>query len=408
MHPFLQRLSVATTALAVAALAWLAFLSDSARPLRVWEMELPGIICDQALELGENGRQLTTFSAKPEPARFALHHLVIDDETRSLFRTDRLSPADWAVLLDRLRATGATQIVITAPLSWEEPDQLALRALKMSLANFRISVTGLDAALLPTTRPRLQNLTPLRVKNDSGTPLDLARVNNSPIPPSVTETILGLREFPHPQHQNRPLFACWLGRIEADDTTAPEEIVPSLELTYLRQLSGSEEQTPATFDGKTVRFSDFVIPIDPSGHPEIPAVLEAAPPISASKILLDRPTLEGLLLVSHQNDPAELHRLAATLPILATSRRRNLKGYPLLTFQNHPTLAFSLLGAVFLAAMLATRWLPLTILALTFLTLPLAIFQIFHLWFPLTPALLSLLTAYFFYILIRRTAKPHS
>ena len=354
---------------------------------------VPALAAD-TFEIRPKAEAITCFTVAPEPARFRLHHFVIDEETRSLFRTERLSPADWAVLLDRLRATGATQLLVTAPLSWEEPDELALRALEHSLTTFRISVTGTDAALLPLPS---ESLAKLEGVASTLPDLDFAEVNSTPDPPSVIGSSLGLRAFPYPSGKGRPLLAKWT-----------DELVPSLEASYLRALARLENpqaQFDLSLDHSQLSLGDFFIPLDPKATPLLPTVLSAPDPRSASEILLSPQPFDGLVLLSEDSDNPELQRMAATLPVLATSRRRNDRTFPLLTFVKDPVLATAAFITLILVLLLARTPLQALLATPILLSLPFVSFYQFQRWLPATPLLLALLTSTLFYAYLRRKKR---
>lgn len=91
-----------------------------------------------------------------EPPRI----LHLDEDPEGYFEDNPPPPADWAVLLTRLHDRGLRHVGIALPLEWENPDVLAIAALRRALDQFSGAVLGLpvkdssrgDAVPLPFQR----------------------------------------------------------------------------------------------------------------------------------------------------------------------------------------------------------------------------------------------------------------
>lgn len=78
----------------------------------------------------------------PEPPRF----LAVDDDPEGYFSTSPPSPVDLAVLFARLKDAGHSRIGSGYLMAWDEPDPLALVALRKQLDRFDSAVLGLPLA----------------------------------------------------------------------------------------------------------------------------------------------------------------------------------------------------------------------------------------------------------------------
>ena len=91
-----------------------------------------------------------------EPPR-VLH---LDENAEGYFEDNPPPPADWAVLLARLHDRGLRHFAVAMPLEWENPDVLAIAALRQVMDRFSGAVLGLpvkdssagDALPLPFQR----------------------------------------------------------------------------------------------------------------------------------------------------------------------------------------------------------------------------------------------------------------
>jgi hypothetical protein len=70
--------------------------------------------------------------------------VAMGDDPERIFDSNPLSPSDVAVLLDTLSHLGVRELVIHAPMVWEQPDPFALAALEFVMDQFPACITTAD------------------------------------------------------------------------------------------------------------------------------------------------------------------------------------------------------------------------------------------------------------------------
>jgi hypothetical protein len=91
---------------------------------------------------GTQEQALTLTKVKEPVAVDAPFVIEMGNDPEKIFDADPLSPSDVAVLLDALKKSGVTSVMIGAPMAWPSPDPFALDALELVMAGFSSCVTS--------------------------------------------------------------------------------------------------------------------------------------------------------------------------------------------------------------------------------------------------------------------------
>jgi len=242
----------------------------------------------------------------PEPPRF----LTIDDDPEAYFSTSPPSPVDCAILFARLREAGHRVVGSGYLMAWDEPDPLALVALRKQLDRFDSAVLGLPlargAAGEPLPAPFLRLSMPLA--DAEGDVSALPQVNRVAVPNAELggeHTKAGftlLENEADAGDGRRHLLARWQDRI-----------IFALPLaTEIASLGIDPKQIRVTC-GKEIRLGQGgpVLPIDEFGRTAA-AVGVAAVDIPATKTISEDtpipPSLDPLILRDVRADLPEIEK----------------------------------------------------------------------------------------------------
>lgn len=322
-----------------------------------------------------DSENIITSKIDPEPQRFSCQQFTIDLETARAFRTNHLTAANWVYLLNRIRTRGSDSIIISTPLSWENEDEIALRALEHQLSNFRHTAVAIDLIETPRGSPFPPYLESSIIPYDG----DLGKVpsvNHVVSPPSIQTQQYGFTEITPSTAHTLPLLAKW-----------GEHLLPSLELAYLIARNNGEIKIEL---GKYIDCG-VILPIDETGAYDLSS-LEPSSTLSAAELLNGSPTMAGLTLITHENQGERFSQLSSIIAHQATRLPKSANEYRRLSYLEGIPLLL-----IFLICLHSRKM----ILILLCLVAPLGNTLYFKTWILLSPFIVTLLG----YLLITKLQK---
>jgi len=354
---------------------------------------------DRVSGLGTHQEPLSLSKIQQNPQVAPPFIVEMGEDPDRIFDSRPLSPSDTAVLLDAMKKSGASSVMIAAPLAWSDADPFALDALELVMAGFSSCVTsaplgrGVEEEAMPPALVRAS----MRVTRVIGSAANLPVVNRV----TVASTFLGREntwagfstiESETPTPGTSWLLARWGDRVIFSSTLLAvlqrENIHPE-ELTI---EPGISIQSPRT---------GHVWEIDVFGRCHLDDIPVAKPDMQAPQLI--RPEPEHLALLQQHQPPVHLLRqeqnagsAAPTQQLLeslyATPRLLHRVSWQRLSLMAECSI-ISLLAfqAVVVAGFARRKRLAAAVVVavLWFVALCAG-----HTWLPLSPALLAFVIAY--------------
>jgi len=346
------------------------------------------------------GSHMTPWSLQTSAAKSSKKHIVspaiiaIDDDPDGVFQNFPPSPIDVAVLLNNLHRLGEKKAAIAAVFAWDEPDTIGLTALAKTIGRFESVTMAAPLTRGTTSEPMpsafLRASIPMtEVIGDSSL---LPIVNRIAVRGTVLgreNTMAGFQSLDSQSEERvAPLIARW------DD-----RVVFSFPLVVAAQQLGLPTDGIKVHCGSSLALSPQgpILPIDAFGRlisdaskTAVPAPIPAAKLIDADADLLQRNPRAPLIVLDARSsaDPATL-RFSEQVPVVVSSivsdagtrkaftckrldAPRETAFFIVLALILSATstlaifprnvmllaIAGSLIAAQFIAASLATTWLP--------------------------------------------------
>ena len=114
---------------------------------------------------------------------------VVDEDTKDILGSTELSPANWTFLINSAREAGTKHLAITQSLSWENADELALRALDHELSQIDSYVVGINLRRGPSSEEFPQYLEGSVIPSPEGIDEAVSTVNQISPHPSIEAPI---------------------------------------------------------------------------------------------------------------------------------------------------------------------------------------------------------------------------
>lgn len=241
-----------------------------------------------------------------------------------------LGPQDTAVLLNKLKESGATTVGLSSPLIWPgEQGEMVREMLCRVLAGFPHSAVGLRGrtAAQPDFTPAMLRHASIPPENIEGNPNGLP-IANRPLPNGLTETPDALAVVwapdwlegePHTHNPSAvdsisfPLLMRWNG-----------ETIPTLPFRLALARLGLDGKDVKVKLGKEITYGGFTLPIDEHSRTRLTedkvVTIPLADVVSGAKLeekLGHQPCVMLEQPADKQNTPLRLERLARTLSHLA-------------------------------------------------------------------------------------------
>lgn len=257
-----------------------------------------------------------------------------DDACAAAFAALPLGPQDFAVLLNKLKQSGATTVGLSAPLIWPgEQGDMVREMLCRVLAGFDHSAVGLRGrtAAQPDFTPAMLRNASIPQENIEGDPSGLP-IANRPLPNGLTETPDALDVVwapdwlegePHTQNPSAvdsisfPLLMRWNG-----------ETIPTLPFRLALARLGLDGKDVKVKLGKEISYGGFTLAIDANSRTRLNeakvATIPLADIVSGAPLPAELGTRPCIMLeqpAAQQNTPLRLERLARTLSQLAGTER---------------------------------------------------------------------------------------
>jgi len=302
----------------------------------------------------------------PEPERLMSCQFVLDEEAQQTFRANPLTASNWVFILNRLRAAGSDTLMVAQPLSWQNADELSLRALEHQLSTFRHSVLAVDLTLLPEASPfpsYLENST-LTVKGDLS---QLPEVNNLLTPPSLNVSSFGFGKLPF-KGTGIPLLARWGDRV-----------IPSIELALLISKNSGEVEIEL---GRQINCG-VILPIDKRGVYELP-LLTSPKEFSLGTLLTSEEKFPSTTFIRGGAD-SRFRDLSSSFAHMATRRPGDTVDYHRLDWRRGAACL-----VIFVLLLQFRGWLFLLPIA-ALCAMPPLLSNHLQIWLPLSPFLAALL-----------------
>jgi hypothetical protein len=313
---------------------------------------------------------------------------------RTFTTSDDSSVTDWLFALNAVRTHGVDHATVSTLLSWEDSEELELRALDHEIASFPTSTLGITLRLASTPQPFPDYLTasvlpPGNIETES---LLVPEVNAVTSAPSATGKLYGFRLLENSQPQiasdtiSLPILARWGDRI-----------LPSLELASLIVNTGHTLADVSLSKNRQLRIGTTgpVLPLGEDGTIEIPRRAEPGE-TTPMEALIDpekKPSPAKVVFIS-QNDPVHLRQLDFSLSHLGSRLPRAPT-----TFQRLPHW-IEISSLILLALLLQAK----KSFALLFIPLAPILATAEQKWWVLTPAIGIVAT----FLLLRLILKKES
>lgn len=281
------------------------------------------------------------WKSKPTPANEPVALLSIDADEGSYFSASPPAPADCVIIFKRLSDAGHRSIGCGYLMAWEEPDPLAMTALRMQLDRFDAAVLGLPLSRGAAGEPLPSAFLRLSVEASQveGDISSLPQVNKMAAPKAElggqrTKAGFTLLENELPAKDSQPLLARWGDRIVFALPLASEIAALGIDPADVKISLGHEIRVG--LDGP-------VIPIDSFGRGAIAAGAEVVDTPAWKLISEDRPVAPAaspLLLRDRRLDlPERESQWNDSLPGLARAIRSAPHYERPLTLHRLPVLA---------------------------------------------------------------------
>jgi len=226
---------------------------------------------------------------------------LLDEETTDLLGASSLTAANWTFIVNSLVEKGVKHLFISQELSWENPDELTLRALEYELSqldSFAVGINLQQGAIAQELPPFLEGSI---IPSSNQSLVDLPEVNQINLHPSVSAQIYGFNQldqaaYDEDEHYSYiPLLAHW-----------GNHLLPSLELASILTRNKIAPANVIFRHGLFLQLGEngLIIPIDKHGRTKIPRKPESKSP-SASSLLV--PTKHTFSLVSLASPEAPFH-----------------------------------------------------------------------------------------------------
>ena len=330
--------------------------------------------------------QVTPFLFTGEDKPRSLGSYVIDDETRDIID---LTPDKWAYLLDTIRRQNQGLLIITAPLSWSDASELALKTLDHQISQAPNLVIGLNAEFNHTAAPLPPFLTSSVIATTSDSDFQtLPQIDFLPLPPSINAPLFGISSVQGLPIENSsskfkiPMLVRWA-----------DSILPT---THLAALIAAHQLTPAdviiTSSGHLrLGPKGTILKIDHQGRALFPNSGNTTRSASELLITPSTATSSKILLAAQSPDFLALLETHLTQALTQTPSAQT-------PYTRWP-LPMEIAALIILTLIIQTRrlWLIIPVIALLF-----AGSVFLNHWFLATPSLL-LLTTFF---LIPRPKPP--
>jgi len=316
----------------------------------------------------------------------------IDSETEEILGTSPLQPTNWAYFLSQLKPEQTPLLVITNGLSWEDAEEIPIRALQHELSRFPASVIGLACEKTGDQAPIPAYLQPSTISKFAGYPPDLPEIDKVTAPPSVQATyfgvssIRGLKIKPGDQSIKIPLLIKW------DD-----QILPSVELAALLaefKIKPSELVIDPKGYLRLNKEGPIFFQIDDQGFTDIN---DKPNELTSASELLTSPDdrRNDAIMITTQDGPDRLKLLAGLYNNLAMNSQRLA-----VTFQRWPLIIEASFLILLVLSFTTRRLWP----ALILIIIGGIVSFLFYKWLILSPVI-ALLIAYFIFFR-RKPATP--
>ena len=244
---------------------------------------------------------------------------AIDSETANILGSPDLSPANWTFLINSIREAGTKHLVITQSLSWENADELALRAIQHELSQLDSFVAGINLQRGPISQEFPSYLEGSVIPSPEGATLDkIPAINQIGSHPSIEAPIYGFTQLENIQPDEEsgtiklPLLARW-----------NDKLLPSLELASLMARSETPPEQVLHHPGKSLTLmgqSLIIIPIDETGRTSIP--LKQLKPLSSAKILESPDETPPIVALVSENSSIQHQQLPFSIQYLHSLRQQ--------------------------------------------------------------------------------------
>ena len=228
--------------------------------------------------------------------------------TEDILGSAPLQPSNWAYLLSQLKPEKSQLLVITNELSWDNAEEIPIRALQHEISRFPASVIGLACEKTGEDAPIPTYLESSVVSEFHGFPANLPEVDLVIAPPSVNPTYFGISTIRGMKDESGkvPLLVKW-----------GNQILPTVELAALLaefKIAPSEIVIDPAGLLRLNREGPLFLKIDSEGR----TVAESGgKPVSASELLISPAELRHSYHFVDQDAPKRLSGLALTFSFLA-------------------------------------------------------------------------------------------
>ncbi|HBE98079.1 MAG TPA: hypothetical protein DDW68_13010 [Verrucomicrobiales bacterium] len=268
-------------------------------------------------------------SSKYSP-KLNLESYTLDSETTAILGRSDLTPANWVFLINSIREAGAEHLVITQSLSWENTDELVLRAIQHELSQLESFAIGIDLQRGPITQEFPSYLEGSVIQSPEAAALDeIPRINQIGSHPSIEAPFYGFTQLEniHPDKESDtielPLLVRW-----------NDKLLPSLELASLMAQNGSNPNSVLFLPGKSLLLkgqSLIIIPIDKTGRTSIP--LKKIKPLSSVKLLESPEETLSIVALIPENSSLQLQQFPFSIQYLDSLKpQRSSNRYSRLPF----------------------------------------------------------------------------
>lgn len=225
---------------------------------------------------GEGSAESPWMRRKPSPVQESLppRILMIDDDSEGWFSASPLAPIDHALILARLADAGHRNLGVGHLMAWDEPDSLAMEALRKQLDRFDSAVLALPlargAAPDPVAAPFVRwSVAENRIAGNAATLPKVNRLAVSGAEVGGDRTLAGfsvLENERDPGDGRQPLLAQW-----------GNTIIFAFPLAVEIAALGLQPEDVQIHVGQDIRLgaSGPVIPIDEFGRGPVTAGVEA-------------------------------------------------------------------------------------------------------------------------------------
>ena len=251
---------------------------------------------------------------------------LIDQDSIDILGDSPLTAANWTFLTNSIHEAGGKHLIIAQTISWEKPDELALRALEHELTQLESYVVAINlerGAIPQKFPPYLQDSV---IPSPEGAIDEIPEINQINPHPSIGAPVYGFAYLEQASRSKEegllklPMLARW-----------EDKLLPSLELASLIAAKKITPNEVIYQPGLFIQLGDLIIPIDLAGHTTVPLQEKLKSP-SASEILESpEETSEWVSLASPESSP-HLLQLPYTFDYLKSRRIDGTNWYGRLPF----------------------------------------------------------------------------